>query len=373
MSAATVSCLTPPGAAALAVLGLSGPGAWDVVRALFRRGPERAPLPDAPEAGRTWLGWLGDELKDQVVLAVKAASPVPRLELHCHGGREVVRLLLESFAARGARVESWEEWLRGAEGDPLRAEAAAELARALTPRAAAVLLDQYHGAFARALAGARAALERGDAAAARPPLEEPAGRAGVGRHLTAPWRVVIAGAPNVGKSSLLNALAGYQRCVVAATPGTTRDVVTALVAVDGWPAEVADTAGLREGGGVLEEEGMRRARAAAEAADLCLWVVDASAEPVWPAFARDNVLVVINKTDLPAAWAAAVPGAVRVSARTGEGVTDLCQSIARALVPCPPPPGAAVPFTPAWCERIRAALRACAAGRAAEALRALEE
>src|SRR4029453_3197945 len=67
----------------------------------------------------------------------------------------------------------------------------------------------------------------------------------LGQHLTAPWRVVLAGPPNVGKSSLINALAGYQRTIVSHVPGTTRDVVTTTTAIDGWPVELADTAGLR--------------------------------------------------------------------------------------------------------------------------------
>ena len=99
----------------------------------------------------------------------------------------------------------------------------------------------------------------------------------LGRRLTAPWRVVVAGPPNVGKSSLVNALAGYQRSIVAPTPGTTRDVVTTRLAIDGWPVELADTAGVREATDALETQGVRLAREATAAADLCLWVLDASA------------------------------------------------------------------------------------------------
>src|SRR5205814_566998 len=168
--------------------------------------------------------------------------------------------------------------------DAARSAAAAELVRAPTTRTAAVLLDQYHGAFERALQIAQAALEQQDLDAATRLLNELAEHAPLGRHLTTPWRVVVAGAPNVGKSSLVNALAGFQRSVVAATPGTTRDVVTTLIAVDGWPVELADTAGLRLGAGSLEAKGIEMARSAAAAADLCLWVLDASAAPVWPDF-----------------------------------------------------------------------------------------
>jgi tRNA modification GTPase len=361
------ACLTPPGQGALATIGVVGPRAWDAVRPLFRRraGGE---LPAAPEPGRFWLGRLGEEVADEVVVAAKRAGPAPWVEVHCHGGREVVRYLLDLLGSRGARVCTWQDFLRLTEGDPLRAAAAVALAEAPTPRTAAVLLDQYHGAFAAALDAVTAALDRGDVPAAQTHLDALARYAGVGRHLTAPWRVAVAGAPNVGKSSLVNALAGYQRSVVAATPGTTRDVVTTRLAVGGWPVELADTAGLRAGAEELEAEGIRRARDAAASADLCLWVLDASAPPAWPDAAAGAVRLVVNKVDLPPAWdLVEARGAVRVSAQTGEGLAELCDALAGWLVPDPPPAGAAVPFTARLCDGVAEVQRRTAAGRASEA------
>jgi tRNA modification GTPase len=90
--------------------------------------------------------------------------------------------------------------------------------------------------------------------------------------------VVIAGPPNVGKSSLINALLGYQRAIVFDQPGTTRDVLTATTAIDGWPVELADTAGIREGDDAIETEGVARALAEIRAADLVVEVWDASQE-----------------------------------------------------------------------------------------------
>ncbi len=134
------------------------------------------------------------------------------------------------------------------------------LTRATTTRTAGILLDQYHGALAAALDRVRAALQREALPEARTLLEQLARYDAVGRRLTTPWRVVIAGAPNVGKSSLVNALAGYQRSVVAPTPGTTRDVVTSRIAIDGFAIELADTAGLRSDAESLEELGIEQAR-----------------------------------------------------------------------------------------------------------------
>lgn len=367
--ATIVACLTPPGAAALATLGVRGPDAWKVCRSLFA--PRSGSLPEVAEAmsaGQFWLGRFGEELKDEVVLALRRPQPVPWVELHCHGGREVAAMLLELFDRHGIRLCSWQEWQRHIEESPLCAEAAIALAHAPTVRTASILLDQYHGALEGALLAVRAALEAGDGQEAGRLLGNLTRYTAVGSHLTQPWRVVVAGAPNVGKSSLVNALTGFQRSVVSETPGTTRDVVTTRLALDGWPVELADTAGLREGGTTLEEQGIGLARAAAESADLCLWLLDASAPPVGPpADLTARTLLVANKVDLPLAWQPP-EGAIRVSARTGEGIAGLCAVLARALVHDPPPPGAAVPFTAALCEQVEAARGDCMAGRCGDAL-----
>lgn len=351
MTDTVVACLTPAGAAAIATLGVHGPDAWRVCRALFT--PRSAPLPEEPEAiaeGRFFLGRLGDALRDEAILALRRAVPVPSVELHCHGGREVLAVLLETFQQHGARVISWREWHERTAGSAFRAAALTALAQALTTRTSAILLDQYHGAFDAALEAVRQSLDRGDRHGAEQRIGEMLRHAGVGLHLTRPWRVAVAGAPNVGKSSLVNALAGFQRCVVSELPGTTRDVVTTRIAVDGWPIELADTAGLRDAPESLEEAGVRLARETAATADLCLWVADGSAVPVWPGSLGVPVLRVVNKIDLPAAWD--VTGVLRVSARTREGLAELCAALAARLVPEPPAPGAAVPFTAECCTRL---------------------
>jgi tRNA modification GTPase len=235
---------------------------------------------------------------------------------------------------------------RGAIDDPIRARAQEMLVQAPTVRTARILLDQYHGAFSRALETICSAYDQADVVPATQSLKKLALYAALGRHLINPWQVAVLGAPNVGKSSLINALAGYERSIVSATPGTTRDVIRTLVAIDGWPVELCDTAGLRDRAGELETRGIERARKAAEHADLCLWILDASSPPAWPALADPRTLLVINKTDLPAVWdTSQVADACHVSARTGAGIYELCQSISSAVVPHAPEPGAGVPFT----------------------------
>jgi tRNA modification GTPase len=365
--------LTPAGSGAIATLAVEGPRAWDVARQMFQpRAGGAGGLPAEPPPDRFWLGRFGEspEAVDEVVVAVPRLRPVPRVEVHCHGGVEVVRWLLELLAARGVQVCTWRELERRTAADALQALAAAALAEALTARTAAVLLDQWHGALARALDAVRDALDQGDTTQGGRLLGELARNAGVGRHLTEPWRVAVLGAPNVGKSSLVNALAGYQRAIVAPTPGTTRDVVTTLTAAGGWPVELADTAGLREGPDALEGEGIAQARAAGRAADLVLWVLDAAAPPVWPEPGLGPVRLVVNKTDLPAAWdPREAAEAARVSARTGAGVAELVEALAVWLVPDAPAPGAAVPFTPELAAGVEEAARHLDGGRVAEALR----
>lgn len=214
-------------------------------------------------------------------------------------------------------------------------------------------------------------------------------RAPLGLHLVKPWRVVLAGPPNVGKSSLINVLVGYRRAIVHPTPGTTRDVLTAATAIDGWPIELVDTAGLRVGGHSVETEGVRRAWNQMATADLVLLVVDASRPPAEPdqlsleSFEPDptaglpspgnqnrKVLVVHNKVDLLPPLGER-PEGITTSALTGEGVPDLLRSIGSCLVPESPAPGEPVPWTVRQIESLTAARAFLADGNAEASLACL--
>ncbi|MGH7125517.1 MAG: GTPase, partial [Stellaceae bacterium] len=154
--------------------------------------------------------------------------------------------------------------------------------------------------------------------------------------------VAILGPPNAGKSSLLNALARREAAITAATAGTTRDVIEVHLDLGGYPAIVADTAGLREAGDAIEAEGVRRARARAAEADLKLMVLDATrpdeASPALRALIDADTLVVANKIDLAAredavAWADAVgqTPAFRLSVKTGTGLDALLARLTEEL------------------------------------------
>ena len=330
-----LACLTAPGKAAIATLAVRGPMAWEITGQLFA--PRKGRLPDAPSAGKYWYGRIGKDHADDAILAVNQETPTVCLELHCHGGIEVVRMLQEFYHQRGAVIVPWQQFFDG----PVQIYDL--LAHAPTTRTAGILLDQMNGAWQSCLGEILDAQERGDSVAVMQKLHRLDKLIPLGKHLVDAWKVVVAGAPNVGKSSLMNALAGYARSIVSPIPGTTRDVVTVRLAIDGWPVEMTDTAGIRPSTSDLEQQGINRALDAAQGADLRFWLLDGSTEPIFPNAGTDWHLLV-NKIDLPAAWdwqSAAL--AAHISAKTQAGMAELCELISRQLVPNPPAPGEAVP------------------------------
>jgi tRNA modification GTPase len=342
MSDTTITVLTPPGSGAIAVLAVDGPAAWDAIRTLFRAAGSGL-LPQGPPEHGMWFGWLGDQGGDEVIVS---ARPGNHFEFHCHGGRQVVDWIVQLFQGQGIAAGTPPAGASLAFADPT---AAILLPFARTVRTAAILLDQAHGAYVRAAQAAEAGGSAADTIAAT--LRR---NARAGGHLVEPWRVAIAGAPNAGKSSLLNALAGFDRSVVSPIPGTTRDALSTSVAFDGWPVDLSDTAGMRDATDTLEREGVDRARAASAGSDLVLWVVDASVRPPGSVYEiaevfgmpEGRMMVVFNKTDIAKVPTTELPEAARVSARTGAGVAELSARIASALVPDPPAAGEPVPYTP---------------------------
>ncbi|MEZ5948172.1 MAG: GTPase [Planctomycetaceae bacterium] len=173
-----------------------------------------------------------------------------------------------------------------------------------------------------------------------------------GLHLITPWNVVIGGMPNVGKSSLINALLGYTRAIVHDQPGTTRDVVSGETALAGWPVLLSDTAGQRETDAALEVAGMQLAMQKLKQADLQILLIDQS-QPEAPPLRNllsmfPEALIVFNKADLPAhpdwqqaAWA---PVPLVISCKQETGLDELLQEIARRLVPEIPAAGTIYPI-----------------------------
>jgi tRNA modification GTPase len=336
----------------VATLLIEGPGAEELVQTRFQAKSGR-PLashpPDRLVFGHFALP-VGPEpdVPPGEEVVVRRHSP-ESVELHCHGGFAALSLIQKALAEQGARIVGWQDWVREHHADPITAAAWLALAGARTEQTAMILLEQYQGALRRAIAAVQQALASGDASAALGQLQNLLLQAPTGLHLVEPWQVVLAGPPNVGKSSLINALLGYQRAIVHPTPGTTRDVVTAITALEGWPVELSDTAGLRESAEVIEQAGVALAHQRLAAADLVVLVFDQS-QPWTEAdeslvAAQPAALVVFNKADLPSPAGLARPSGLATSAIKGQGIEPLIHAIVQRLVPQPPAPGTAVPFT----------------------------
>ncbi len=290
------------------------------------------------------------------------------LELHGHGGPVLAESLVTRALELGARRALPGEFTQRAylnhKLDLAQAEAVADLIAAGSEAAARAALRSLQGEFSarvnaldEALATLRAHVEACidfpseeidflSAAALGRRLAEVSAQcqnlqavARQGRLLSEGLTVVIAGAPNAGKSTLLNRLSGHEAAIVTDIPGTTRDVLRERIQIEGVPLLLLDTAGLRESADAIEAEGMRRARAAMSDADHVLFLIDAQLDPQAHSFAAERprlpagvpVTLLYNKMDLPGARAgdgtgtASVPGcaALAISARSGAGLDAL--------------------------------------------------
>ena len=340
--------LTPPGRAAIAVLLLAGPQAADVLQRRLHK-----PVPF--DTGRPIFAKLrlGDsEHAEQVVLNVISQEEI---EIHSHGGPAVVAAIEKSFVMDGAVQDGRQQTADGSRDCRTSFDkkiaicylpsAVCQLPFAKTERTAQILVDQLNGALEREMAEIDA-LKNGDEKRRR--LDRLAENAKLGRHLIDPFRVVLAGATNAGKSSILNAVIGFERVIVHHEPGTTRDVVSVETAINGFPVLISDTAGFRDPADDLERQGMIRGEQSLKQADLIVWVSDVTAprKPLPTEFHGLPILYCGNKTDLlPVnSPSGSTDDAVWVSAKTGEGIDILLQKIISRLIPREPAPFEAVPL-----------------------------
>lgn len=373
-----VALLTPVGRGALAVVGVLGPDATRLVARLFAPRGAR-PLHDADRHGEgngvaevrfgRWLGHAGGVGED-VVAVVRPGGD--RIEVHCHGGTAAAEGVITSLEAAGARRVSWHHWLASLGEADWAIEVREALARVRGPKAARILSRQLAGAWDLAWRRLQAAAEADRVSEVVADGTRLLAAARVGLRLTRPWRVVLVGRVNVGKSSLVNALAGHARCIVTPVPGTTRDLVETRLVLDGWEIDLVDTAGLRPGDepvDAVERAGIERAIAAAAAADLVVRVVPADGdEPA--ATASPRQLLVRSRADLAVQGGATgmeAADSLTTSAVTGLGIAALAAAIVARLVPeehaDPTLLTGAVPVTPRQADALRDLVRSAGSTR----------
>ena len=368
-----VAPATPPGEGGVGIIRISGPQAVDFLGVTFHGKANVTEM----ESHKLYHGQLvnrDDERVDEVLAVIMRA---PRsytgedvVEVHCHGGVQILRSVLDLFLDAGVRMARPGEFTQRAflngRLDLAQAEAVIEVIRARSERASRVALDQLDGhlsreiySFSQQLKQSLALLEAHidfpddevgalDLPRLLAPLQQIAlevetlaGSFNVGRVLREGVSVLILGRPNVGKSSLMNAILGESRAIVNEQAGTTRDTLEEQLVLAGFPVRLVDAAGVRDTDDPVEQEGVRRAREKATAADLVLMVVDGSCpltdqdvlalELCHP----DKTLVVVNKSDQAQCCdlnrLARFPCRVEVSAKYNLGLDNLSAAILEIL------------------------------------------
>lgn len=344
----SVAILTPIGRGAVATIHVEGEMA-DLARisdGLFLAANRRG---FAEQALRRIVYGRWGAVADSGEQIVVCRTTMHSLEIHCHGGNAAVQRIVDDLKQAGCRELRWQQQ-RTLCGDLLEAECRDALSQTTTWRTAEILHEQTAGllrtAYERLLQGFSSEVSDSELLLQ---IDALLGWSQFGQHLWRPWQVVLTGRPNVGKSSLINSLLGYQRAIVFDQPGTTRDVVTAETAFEGWPVMLADTAGLRHATDELESAGITRARERLESADARLVLIDLSESPTefdkqlireWP-----DAILVAHKCDLDEQWGHQLPeSAIRVSSVTRTGLEALQRCLIQQLIPAVPPPGTPVPI-----------------------------
>ena len=352
------ACATPPGVSALALIRISGPRASEMVSSLVGKD-----LPPRQALARRLR--LEKQVLDEAVITFwpgpGSYTGEDLVEISCHGNPLVVETILQALQKQGARMarpgEFTERAFLNGRIDLTQAEAVLDVLHAGSERALLAAQRALAGQLKDRLMEIRSGLLdllarieayidfpeediqpevgegfRRDVSRLLQGISGLLSTAPLGQRLRSGYRLVLMGPPNVGKSSLLNALLGSDRAIVSPIPGTTRDTVEESIELAGFPVRLIDTAGLRPSSEPIEQEGINRTRTAAEQADLVLALVDRTqpkdpCESEWVRF-NGKLLKILTKADLPVAYSGE---GHPVSAKTGEGLNSLRRAVAQRL------------------------------------------
>ncbi len=344
---------------AISVIRLSGPAVAEIAGKLLSAG--------LPQPRKVTLSTLHDG-NDNVIdtgLAVYMPGPASytgedTLELSLHGGRMVTELALRALVDSGARLAQPGEFTRRAFeagkldltqaeaiGDLIDAESQAQHKQALQQLDGALgdLYQRWRGALTECLALLEASIDFPDEEDAPTKVDAPVlarltalieelqqalQDGNITERIRDGFRIAILGQPNTGKSTLLNALAGREAAIVTDIPGTTRDIIEIRLVIGGYLVWIADTAGLRETSDIVESEGVRRALAAAEAADIRIWIHEAGQDFIVPEPFHPGDIIAANKIDLETEVNVSRE-TIQISARTGDGLEALIGAIKQRL------------------------------------------
>ena len=369
-----VALATAPGKSAIALIRLSGPNPRRLLKGVFLPANEEGLFPRRPTLGRI-VGESGEVL-DQV-LATWFPAPASYtgenvIEVTCHGSLLIVQRIIHRLVGQGARMAEPGEFTKraflGGKLDLVQAEAVRDLIESQTAFQIRLAVEQLGGRLSKRLEPVRVGLvqilshmetslefvEDEVTPEEREPLlerlreitrdlEKLAGGFELGRLVRAGIEVAITGSPNAGKSSIFNGLLRTNRALVTAVPGTTRDAISETISIEGLPARLVDTAGIREARDEVEELGIEKTKEYLASADVILFVLDGNAEfgsgerEIWELVRERATVLVLNKRDLPQHLH--LPQELRDSGRQtiatsalrGEGLEELAKAVWREV------------------------------------------
>ncbi|MDR1923867.1 MAG: 50S ribosome-binding GTPase [Planctomycetaceae bacterium] len=369
--------LTPAGRGGVATLLLTGSNAKKIFLSRFITNSDFKKNP--PSSQKPYFGKLKLDNITQSEEIIARVIDTEKVEIHCHGGEMIYAAIKDSFANDGVETKT------DINTDPQNRQkelALQLLPLATTTRTCQILLDQYNNALEHELTEIKkisqqiiqttnpndTALKNGLRLQLESRLLRLAENRILGQHLIEPYRVVLTGAANAGKSTLFNTILGYNRTITSELPGTTRDVVSAQTAIDGFLVTFFDTAGIRENNlQKIEQEGIKRTLEKITEADLVIRVIDlitlrklnpqddnrpdnnkssaAEEQIIDKILTNRRTIYCYNKVELvPNLPAEFRTDNICVSAKNGDGIERLIKEISKQLIPNPPKPHEAIPL-----------------------------